>query len=174
MSLKAALAIKGFTDEPDLVWLAKAASGRDLVVEFGAWRGRSTVAMTTAKWVVSVDTWRGSHEHKDVLASGVDLLAEWSKNVAAYNVTGRRLDLSCGSDRAYLIHEFRQRADMVFVDASHDYDSVFRDIETARLLLRPGGLLCGHDYAAAWPGVQRAVDELVPSRKTSGVIWYEP
>lgn len=174
MSLEDALEVRGFTDEPDLIWLNQHAAGRDLVVEFGAWRGRSTVALCSAKVVVSVDTWRGSREHRDEIQDGADILADWAEATAGRNVTGRRLDLSRGADRAALIHEFAGRADMVFVDAAHDYESVRRDIQTARLLLRSGGLLCGHDYAKGWPGVRQAVDELVPSRKTSGVIWWEP
>ena len=37
-------------------------------------------------------------------------------------------------------------ADLVFIDASHSYNAVRRDIQTALHLIKPGGVLCGHDY----------------------------
>lgn len=35
--------------------------------------------------------------------------------------------------------------DLVFIDASHDYDSVSADINSWHLKVRKGGILCGHD-----------------------------
>lgn len=37
-------------------------------------------------------------------------------------------------------------ADLVFIDASHGYDDVRRDINVALHLLKRGGTICGHDY----------------------------
>lgn len=50
-------------------------------------------------------------------------------------------------------------ADVVFIDALHDYQSVKQDIEIWWPLVRPGGYLCGHDYNHKWTGVMRAVAE---------------
>ena len=36
--------------------------------------------------------------------------------------------------------------DFAYVDAAHDFDSVRADLEAWYPSLRPGGLLCGHDY----------------------------
>lgn len=50
--------------------------------------------------------------------------------------------------------------DFVFIDADHTYPGVKRDIEAWLPKVKPGGLLCGHDYGQALhPGVQTAVDE---------------
>jgi len=51
--------------------------------------------------------------------------------------------------------------DFVFIDAQHDYKSVRDDILAWRPKVKPGGLLCGHDYQPNFPGVVRAVDELI-------------
>lgn len=53
--------------------------------------------------------------------------------------------------------------DFVYIDGDHAFESVTADIEVARPLLKPGGLLCGHDYGRALQneGVTRAVNALL-------------
>jgi len=54
--------------------------------------------------------------------------------------------------------------DFVFIDADHTYDGCMADIKAWAPKIRPGGLLCGHDYMNTdYPcfGVERAVDEYV-------------
>src|SRR5581483_11390753 len=50
--------------------------------------------------------------------------------------------------------------DFVFIDAKHDYDSVRKDIAAWRPKIMVGGLICGHDYSAAYQGLMRAVNEV--------------
>jgi predicted O-methyltransferase YrrM len=175
MSVAHAKTIPGWMDDGELEWLASRSTGRDLVVEFGAWCGRSSVALATAHQVLSVDTWRGSPEHAEILAGGLDPWDEWAKNTADYaNIAPFEVDLGDvdGVDDLVGVVTDEGRADMVFIDAAHDEASVRRDIITARRLLRPGGLLCGHDYSESWPGVKRAVDALVPDREVNETIWW--
>jgi predicted O-methyltransferase YrrM len=62
--------------------------------------------------------------------------------------------------------------DSVFIDAKHTYAEVAADIECWRAFLRPGGLLCGHDFWPANRGVMRAVKELVPGYELCDRIWF--
>lgn len=53
--------------------------------------------------------------------------------------------------------------DAVFIDACHTFDGTRDQILVYREKLKPGGLLCGHDYDRKnWPGVVQAVEECVP------------
>jgi hypothetical protein len=50
--------------------------------------------------------------------------------------------------------------DFAYIDGDHTYRGVRRDVEAWCGLVRPGGLLCGHDYIEARGcGVQTAVQE---------------
>ena len=51
--------------------------------------------------------------------------------------------------------------DYVYIDANHDYKSVRCDIDVWFPLVRPGGIISGHDYLNKPPvyEVKRAVDE---------------
>jgi len=70
--------------------------------------------------------------------------------------------------------------DLVFVDGAHDYTSVRLDLLLALRLIKPSGLLCGHDYYSDGHDVVRAVDELIyqnSSITSKGLfhgtsIWY--
>jgi len=51
----------------------------------------------------------------------------------------------------------------VHLDARHDFGSVKQDIQAWLPKIKPGGWLSGDDYdEVKWPGVVRAVDELLP------------
>lgn len=51
------------------------------------------------------------------------------------------------------------RCDFVYIDASHDYESVKADLEAWWPVVTAQGILAGHDYDSTHPGVMRAVNE---------------
>lgn len=60
---------------------------------------------------------------------------------------------------------------LAFIDADHKYEPVREDIR----LWEKAIVLAGHDYHASdFPGVVRAVDELVPNRVVRGTTWRRP
>jgi predicted O-methyltransferase YrrM len=50
-------------------------------------------------------------------------------------------------------------ADLIFIDALHDYEHVKQDIGLWWPKVRVGGILAGHDFNHKWPGCERAVAE---------------
>lgn len=60
-----------------------------------------------------------------------------------------------------------QHADLIFIDANHEYEAVKADIEAWYPKVKSGGILAGHDLVYA--GVRRAVEE-----KFHGMIQYYP
>lgn len=69
------------------------------------------------------------------------------------------MPFSTGSALAALC-EWGVYGDLIEVDAGHDFHSAWADINMAYAVLRPGGVLFGHDYftAADERGVRRAVN----------------
>jgi len=64
--------------------------------------------------------------------------------------------------------------DMVFIDANHSYEHVKHDMEMMWPRLKPGGVMCGHDYTTRFPGVIQAVNEFVTEPKVAAgtSLWY--
>lgn len=163
--IEEAAQISGWMDESELAWLAKQASTRHRIVEFGCYMGRSTkaLAMATRGTVYAVDWWVGSMEH--------EVYPAFLKNLAAEIQTGKLV--VCRGHTARAFTALPEPADMVFIDASHDYESVRNDIGEAGRLLSGGGLLSGHDFSNEFSGVIQAVAESVPEfQRGPGAIWY--
>lgn len=176
-AVQEALKIDGWMNEAELRWLALAASVHNYVVEFGAFKGRSTRALCTIhKQVFAVDSWDGQYTTDGTPAGIVGEGAQraFAKNLepaikAGIVTAAKKYSYECLDLRHYF------PIDMVFIDANHDYEAVRHDIMIAHGLLCGRGLICGHDFSNDYPGVQRAVQELVPgfARAPGGDIWYK-
>ncbi len=68
----------------------------------------------------------------------------------------RRTSIVRGTVRTRHVAEL---VDVAFIDGAHDYESVLGDIDALRPIVRPGGILAGHDYSPDFPGVIQAVDQ---------------
>jgi SAM-dependent methyltransferase len=148
------------------------------VVEVGCFRGRSTcyllqeMVRRRKRWrVTAVDHFQGSLEHhrRNKLA-GVNLKEEFFANLRQAGVAHLVQTLAMPSVKA--ANRFPDRSlDAVIIDAGHDYPSVRQDILAWRDKVKPDGILCGDDFTPGWPGVQRAVRELIPHYQLLGRCW---
>lgn len=160
-----ALTVDGWMAEAELEYLASLAERSQCILELGSWRGRSSSALAanTKGIVVCTDTFQGSVEHHQMLqgkpTSG--LWFEFQQNTSRYDNIWPLHANSLAA--AKIISKGPMRFDLIFIDASHDYDSVKADIEAWQPLLAPGGILCGHD-AYRW-GVKAAVKQLIPRHR---------
>jgi hypothetical protein len=150
-----------------------------IIIEIGVWKGVSTMLMARrAKElgldcaVIAVDTWLGSAEHMTGVNTkkGFPRLNGYPQvyftflsNCILYNVQDYVVPLPLDSVNAHeVIGHHKIEADLIHIDAGHDYRSVKSDIEAWWPMLRPNGLLLGDDYYVGetpWPGVRRAFDE---------------
>lgn len=55
--------------------------------------------------------------------------------------------------------QFWDSLDFAYIDASHTYENVRQDVADWWPDVKVDGLLCGHDFSAAYPGVIRAISE---------------
>jgi predicted O-methyltransferase YrrM len=168
MNIENALKVQGWMDEHDLRWLAEQASRHSRIVEVGCWRGRSTTVLAdnTPGTVWAIDHWRGSEEHQPVDADR--LYQMFLDQMASYIDSGKVIPMRTTSHDAaakWLGATF----DMIFIDASHDYESIKADILAWKPLVAPGGLFCGHD--AGHPPIMRALAELLPESHNENSMW---
>jgi len=181
VNIEAAQAIRGWMHDGELQWLAEQAEKSRTIIEIGCAYGRSTRAIAdnqAAGIIYSVDTWAGSADelatnHADFqYLHGDFAFTEFCENLWQPIAAGKIIPLRMHSaNAAALLARKEIRADFIFIDGAHDYESVKADITNFLPLLAPGGIFAGHDYDENWPGVMRAVNQLLPSATPLGRIW---
>ncbi|RCV12540.1 hypothetical protein SETIT_2G277400v2 [Setaria italica] len=149
----------------------------EVIVELGAFLGASALHMAAVSRnlslspaILCVDDFRGWPAFRDRFRRDVPpprhgdalLLPQFMANVAAAGADAAArvlpLPFSTASALAALCG-WGVYADLIEVDAGHDFHSAWADINLAWAVLRPGGVMFGHDYftSADDRGVRRAV-----------------
>ncbi|KAH7446576.1 hypothetical protein KP509_01G062900 [Ceratopteris richardii] len=145
-----------------------------IILELGTYLGASAIHMATlAKsmfdhqiLILCVDDFRGWPGFRDKfkfhqINGNVQLLYQFMQNVQTMNFTDHILPLPFSTTSAMsALCEWGVYADLIEVDAAHDFHSAWADINLGYSLLRPGGIMFGHDYYTKLDnrGVGRAVD----------------
>jgi hypothetical protein len=130
-----------------------------VVIELGSWLGKSTrhiASLLPENGVVwAVDHWQGSIEHhvenydyypemKTILPV---LYEQFLSNVIHAELTHKIIPWKMTTDEA--IQRFRQEQihpDLIYVDASHDEESVYKDLCNYYPLIKEHGTICGDDW----------------------------
>jgi hypothetical protein len=167
-----------------------------LIIEVGTWKGLSSITMASiAKElhipckIVCVDTWLGAPEFwtKGINdpTLGISLIPAngypqvyytFLRNVVDNGFEDVIVPFPISSNEAVEVFKFYGiTADIIYVDAAHEYEAVKNDITRYWALLEHNGCMLGDDFHESWPGVRRAVSEYASennvSYKVDGVVW---
>jgi hypothetical protein len=160
----------------------KILNNQETIVEIGSYKGQSTVYMAVEiansnKKInfYAIDTWEGSKENRDKFSPhftyNIDKLYDiYLNNISSVNNYINNIKME--SIKASLLFE-DESIDIVFIDACHEYECVYEDIMAWLPKVKNKGILAGHDYNHGWPGVNKAVDEILGKNniKTSEFCW---
>lgn len=137
-----------------------------LIIEVGSWKGASAIHMAgllaqkkLPAQIICVDTWLGSADSWQLpqntesgrntpLSHGYPtLFYQFLANVKHYGMQNMITPLPQPSlSAARWLRERRVTADLVFIDASHEEDDVYADLQYYWPILREGGAMFGDDY----------------------------
>lgn len=150
-----------------------------VVLEVGTWLGASAIHMAKVAKEISIDTkiycvdtwlgaqefwtWGDSHERNLKLKNGYpQVYYDFLSNVVHHGVQDIIIPVPNTSYIGSLIlRHMGITADLIYLDASHEYLDVKNDISSYLKLLKPGGIMFGDDMNS-WPGVSAAVKESFP------------
>ena len=144
-----------------------------LIVEVGTWKGGSAIHMakTCLKYyddfeIVCIDTFLGSVEHwvdqQDLLFKNIkngrpNIYEQFLSNVVHNGYQDYITPLPVDSVNGHeILGKLNVQADLIYIDAGHDYVSVRLDLAHYSDHLRPGGYMLGDDWfhvpikRAAW------------------------
>lgn len=147
------------------------------VIEVGSWLGSSTrfiaERLPDGAILYAVDTWLGSpaedvHLRDPRLPYLFQLFLSNVKHAGlSHVIIPIRMD-SLEASKALNV-----QADMIYIDASHDTESVYNDILAWFPHLKRGGIFCGDDWGwiSVQVGVLRAADVLKGTVVPDGNFW---
>lgn len=164
-----------------------------LIVEVGTWKGGSAVHMakTCLKYyddfeIVCIDTFLASVEHWTNIDSNLpasrfkngrpDIYEQFLSNVVHEGLQNYITPFPIDSiNGALTLKSFGVTPDMVYIDAGHEYASVFMDLAHYKDILRSGGHLLGDDWFH--PPIKKAVESALGSVITKNYqkfLWVKP
>ena len=156
---------QGWCDEPNQKMLSGLLDeSTKIVIELGSWLGSSSrfiLEHAPHAKIFCVDHWFGSQEHQEseneFIRTQLPTLFE-TYLVNLWDYRSRIVPLRTDSTRGLReVYRFGIKPDLIYIDASHDYQNVFDDVKTA-LDLFPGSMICGDDWH--YDDVRKAVGEL--------------
>lgn len=165
----------------ELTFLATQAHRALRIVEVGVWKGRATKAMSdhTLGVIHAVDHWCGQSDtsttvNTELAARGAAAVRdEFHLHLADAIAEGRVQVLEMSASRALvsLLARYGSKSmDFVFLDGDHTTEAVYEESLLAELLIRPGGMIAGHDYQI--PQVRDALAQRHWTTKQVEQIWY--
>lgn len=135
----------------------------EYIIEVGSWKGHSANFMADiarkndiAAKIVCVDTYLGASEHWLIPELKSELHIEYGQPTILERLIGNTI--ARGNDgvifpfpldahaAANVFKRKAFRADMIFIDAAHDYGNVTRDLNNYWDLLAEHGVMFGDDY----------------------------
>lgn len=121
--------------------------------------------------IVCVDTWLGATEfwtdqndekrYKSLkLQNGYPTVYHTFLSNVLHNNAERRIIPfpQTSTNAARFFKKKGLKAQLIYIDASHEYDDVMMDLRLWRPILDEGGIMFGDDYCDYWRGVKDAVD----------------
>ncbi len=148
------------------------------ICEIGSWKGWSTahlaqVAQENNGIVDCVDTWKGSNGYQgkgQVHQEGlvIDILRIFRGNMETLGFGKIVQPFPCKSLEA--VDYFHDgEFDLIYIDADHNYQSIYADIMAWLPKVRSGGILCGHDcevkYSQLSPAIRRSLNDNINDGK---------
>jgi predicted O-methyltransferase YrrM len=139
------------------------------IAEIGSWVGESAVAFVVGMdsannpgRITCIDTWEGTESDQN------QTYMEGTDPNAIFGLFARNMKKEIDTDRVRVIkgdsievaNQITDQVDIVFLDAGHSYEEIVSDIKGWLPHVMKDGILCGHDYCPAFPGVIAAVDQL--------------
>lgn len=146
------------------------------IIEVGSWKGQSAINMGKATKnlglntiIHCVDTWLGAIEFWSTLNNTKErnlllhhgypqIYYQFLSNVIHNNLQDTILPFPNTSENGFrYFRDIKLTADLIYIDASHEEEDVYKDINNYFTLLRNGGIIFGDDYHN-WAGVKKSID----------------
>jgi SAM-dependent methyltransferase len=146
-----------------------------LIVEVGTWKGQSAINMgkhilenNKDTKIICIDTWLGAiefwswasttPERNLLLKNGYpQIYYQFLSNVVHNGLQDIITPFPNTSENGFrYLSYMKLEPELIYIDASHEEDDVYKDVKNYYSILKPGGVIFGDDYGN-WVGVRNAL-----------------
>jgi len=163
-------------DEEDLLYdLAKACTGRGVIVEIGSYKGRSTICLGMGSLegnkvpIYAIDPHDGRDPHDSRTHTGASTLSEFLNNVHRAGLDDIIHPIVDQSEN--VASSFALPVELLFIDGDHAYESVQRDFSMWAPKVIENGVIALHDTRCYEGPRKIAAEKMYRSRQFSHVRW---
>lgn len=150
----------------------------EVIIEVGCWMGLSTRHMAKIVpphgKIYAVDTWLGSPNEVHDARTLELLYDQFLSNVIHEGLWEKIIPIRMDSLTA--AQTLDVMADLIYIDATHEYNAALADCRAWYPHVKVGGILCGDDWAWGDGGVGRAVIQFAQENyliyHTNGWFWF--
>lgn len=129
-----------WTEPHVLRYLCDQARNAEVIVESGCYMGATAWAMLSSApdrahlWTID-----------KFMVAGTEFVTR--HNLQKFIVAGQAEIIVGDSERgAEMLQHMKSKVDLIFIDDGHATEDVMRDIRCLKPLLKPGGVMLGHDF----------------------------
>jgi len=164
--LEIANSIQGWMINDHLSILYDTTKNKELVVEIGCWKGRTTSVLAVAERVICIDSWIYDINYKNDIwfdvyreySKNENILEEFKKNLSMFN----NIDIIIGKSHDVANQVLNNAVDLLVIDGDHSYDGIKGDLELYFPKLKNKGIIFCHDYGDT--GVDKAIHEFIKQK----------
>jgi predicted O-methyltransferase YrrM len=158
------------------------------IIEIGCWEGKSTTNLAKNCYpeiLYCNDTWLGNVEESKLtgIVHPTELIL---KERDVYSIFLNNMNTLTNGNYKVIKHDcnewlknYDEPIKFIHIDASHEYESVYKTIQLIIPKMVKGGIICGDDFVSANihradlnGGVERAVVESFSNYKNINNLWY--
>ncbi|MCP4632241.1 MAG: class I SAM-dependent methyltransferase [candidate division Zixibacteria bacterium] len=131
------------------------------IFEFGTFDGKTTLTLSANSSPDAEVFTLDLPQHKSEDAGR----EEWKSNFKGTEYEDKIIQL-LGDSTTFDYSPYHKNIDLIFIDASHEYDYVLNDSDKALMLIKDSaGIILWHDYDTTWTGLTKALNELYSGQK---------
>lgn len=172
----------------ELSWLYDFCKGKK-VIELGSMVGQSSyVIASVCDRITCVDAWDDSFGHLSHSPAQLEVYKnDWVNHLpdismmdafilhCASFIESGKLAFVQGKTEEVKNHFSSNTADILLIDADHEYEGVKKDIDNYLHTVKQSGIVLFHDYGkdGYWTGVTEAADEAVEAGKIKPLFCFE-
>lgn len=135
-------------------------NGKLKIAEIGVYQGRGTSIWNTILINAGVDYEYKAIDHFEGSSEHDKTINYYERTLNNLKPILDKIDIVKNDSIAESKNYDDEYFDIIYIDASHEYEYVIDDIKNWLPKVKKNGIICGDDYSSDWPGVVKAVNEV--------------